>query len=41
MSNRLGHIVRNDGLLKLIVEGYKIGKIGRGKPKMENMYQRF
>lgn len=37
MINRIGHIVRNDDLLKLIVEGYEIGKIERGKPKMENI----
>jgi len=31
----IGHTLRHDNLLKLIIEGYIDGKTGRGGPRME------
>jgi len=34
-DNMIGHTLRHDSLLKLIIEGYVDGKTGRGSPIME------
>ena len=33
-KNWIGHVVRGDSLLKLVMEGRMLGKRGRGRPRM-------
>lgn len=35
----MGHTLRNDGLLKPIIEGYMDGKTGRERPRLEYISQ--
>jgi len=33
--NRIGHVIRREGLLREVIEGRMIGKRGPGRPRVE------